>query len=106
MISNPETFTHGVDPEFDADTGLAEVEGRAVRVQSLCTVADVIAAVRDGYTTTKGLVEHLCDAYAISKRTAERLIFRMLKAEGIKQFGRGRYILGRKAEKLCPPAVL
>jgi hypothetical protein len=68
-------------------------------------VADVVSAVRDGYATTKALVEHLGDAYLTSKRTAERLISKTLKAEGIKQLARGRYMLGRKAEKLCPPAV-
>lgn len=68
--------------------------------QFLCTVADVVFAVHDGYTTTKALVEHLCDAYQTSKRTAERLFSKTLKVEGIKQFTRARCILGRKAEKL------
>lgn len=106
LIFDPQTCTYAVDPDFDADAWLADVEGRTRSGQSLCTVADVVSAVQDGYTTTKALVEHLCDAYQTSKRTAERLISRTLKAEGIQQLTRGRYMLGRKAEKLCPPAVL
>jgi hypothetical protein len=105
LIFDPQTRTYAVDPDFDADAWLAEVEGRARSGQSLCTVADVVSAVGDGYATTKALVEHLGDAYQTSKRTAERLISKTLKAEGIKQLARGRYMLGRKAEKLCPPAV-
>jgi len=106
LIFDPLTFTYAVDPDFDADTWLADVEGRARSGQSVCTVADVVSAVRDGYTTTKALVAHLCDAYQTSKRTAERLISKTLKVEGIKPLTRGRYILGRKAEKLCPASVL
>ena len=105
LIFDPQTCTYAVDTDFDADTWLAEVEGRTRSGQSLCTVADVVSAVQDGYTTTKGLVEHLCDSYATSKRTAERLISKALKVEGIKQLTRGRYILGRKAEKLCATRV-
>jgi hypothetical protein len=105
LIFDPQTFTYAVDPDFDADTWLADVEGRARSGQSLCTVTDVVSAVQDGYSTTKALSEHICDAYRTSKRTAERLISRTLKVEGIKQLTRGRYILGRKAEKLCPTSV-
>jgi hypothetical protein len=105
LIFNPQTFTYDVDPDFGADGWLADVEGRARSAQSLCTVADVVSAVRDGYATTKTLVEHLCDACQTSKRTAQRLIEKSVKFEGIKQLTRGRYILGRKAEKLCPPTV-
>jgi hypothetical protein len=79
LIFNPQTFTYGVDPDFDADAWLANVEGRSRSGQSLCTVADVVAAVRDGYATTKALVEHLCDAYQTSKRTVERLISKTLQ---------------------------
>jgi hypothetical protein len=105
LIFDPQTFTYTIDPDFDADAWLADVEGLARSGHSLCSVADVVSAVQDGYTTTTALVEHLGEAYAASKRTAERLISKTLKAEGIKQLTRGRYILGRKAEKLCPPTA-
>jgi hypothetical protein len=66
-------------------------------------VVDVVSAVRDGHVTTKDLVSHLGEAYAASKRTVERLVSKALEAEGINKLTRGRYTLGRKAEKLCPP---
>jgi hypothetical protein len=105
LIFDPQTFTYAVDPNFDPAAWLADVEGHARSGQSLCTVADVVSAVRDGYTATKPLVEHLSDTYAASKRTVERLISKTLKSEGIQQLKRGRYALGRKAEKLCPAEV-
>lgn len=100
IIFDRDTFTYSVDPDFDAETWKAKVEGRATSGGSLYSVADVVAAVRDGYTTTKDLVAHLCDVYAASKRTAERLITKTVVAGGIQQFTRGKFILGRKAEKL------
>jgi hypothetical protein len=106
LIFDPQTSTYAVDPDFDADAWLAEVEGRASSGQSLCTMADVVAAVRDGYTTTKELIAHLGEAYSASKRTVERLICRALKAEGIKKLDRGRYTLGKRAEILCPTTAL
>ena len=105
LIFDPQTFTYAIDPKFDLKTWLAEVEGRARSGQSLCSVADVVSAVRDGYSTTKALLEHLAEVYATSRRTAERLISKGLKAEGIKQLTRGRYTLGRRAETLCPPTT-
>jgi hypothetical protein len=103
IIFNPDTFTYSVDPEFDLDAWLADVEGRSRSGQSLATVPDVVEAVRDGYVKTKPLVEHLMDAFAAEKRTVERLIAKAEKFEGIKRLSRGHYVLGRKAEKLLKP---
>lgn len=100
LIFDQETFAYSIDPEFDVDAWLADVEGRARSGQSLCTVADVVAAVRDGYTRTKSLVEHLHDAFLTSKRTAERLILKAVEAQGIVKLTRGQYALGRKADKI------
>ena len=102
LVFDPRTFTYAVETDFDADAWRADVEGRARSGQALCTMSEVVAAVRDGYATTKALVEHLCDTCQTSKRTAERLISRALTAEGIKQLTRGKFILRRKAEKLLP----
>ncbi|MBI2928377.1 MAG: AAA family ATPase [Verrucomicrobia bacterium] len=106
LIFAPQSFTYTVDSDFDAAAWQAEVEGRARSGNSLCTVADVVAAVRDGYTSTKQLVAHLQDAYATSKRSAERLISRAVDAKAITQLTRGRYTLGRKAERLLEQATL
>jgi hypothetical protein len=99
LIFDTLKFTYTVDPDFDPDAWLADVEGRTRSGNSLCSLADVVAAVRDGYVTTKALVEHLTDAYQCSKRSAERLISKASQFEGIKQLSRGRYTTGRKADK-------
>ena len=93
-------FNYTADPDFDADAWLADVEGRACSGNSLCTVADVVAAVRDGHTTTKALVDHLKEVYVASKRTAERLIGRAVKVGGLQQVARGKYGLGEKSQKI------
>jgi hypothetical protein len=102
LIFDPLKFTYTVDPDFDPDAWLADVEGRARSGNCLCTLADVVAAVRDGYTATKDLSAHIQEAYATSKRSAERLISKAVEAQGIKQLTRGRYILGSKSERFLP----
>ena len=98
LIFDPKTFTYSVDPEFDYEAWRADVEGRSRSGHSLCTVGDVVSAVQDGYNTTKALSDHLVDACATTKRTAERLISKALKFEGIAKLKRGHYMLGRKSE--------
>ena len=105
LIFSPENFTYELDPEFDAETWLANVEGRARSGQSLCTVADVVRAVRDGYTATKDLVAHLTEACATSKSTIERLIHRAWDGGGIKPLTRGRWMLGSKAARYLEEAT-
>jgi hypothetical protein len=96
LIFEPVGFTYKVDPDFDVDRWQAEVEGRARAGQSLCTVADVVAAVSEGYTRTKELVAHLTEACAVSKPTVERLIRSAVKKQGIKAITRGKFMLGKK----------
>jgi hypothetical protein len=99
LIFDPQTFTYTVDPDFDVDTWLADVEGRARSGQSLCTVVEVVSAVRDGYSKTKDLVEHLTEACATSKSTVERVIRKAVAWEAIKPLTRGIFTLGRKSAK-------
>jgi hypothetical protein len=97
LIFEPVGFTYKVDPDFDVDRWRAEVEGRARAGQSLCTLADVVAAVRDGYSRTKELIAHLMEECAVSKRTVERLISSATEKGAIKALVRGKFILGKKA---------
>jgi hypothetical protein len=97
LIFDSRTFTYSVDPDFDVEAWLAHVEGRAKFGQSLCTAAEVTSAVRDGYTATKDLVEHLMDACAVSKRTVERVIKTAVDCEAIKPLIRGKFTLSRKS---------
>jgi hypothetical protein len=97
LIFEPISFVYRVDPDFDVDLWQAQVEGRARAGQSLCTIADVVAAVRDGYSKTKDLVAHLTDACAVSKRTVERLVQAAAQKQAIKPLTRGNFILGRKS---------
>ena len=97
LIFEPVGFTYKVDPEFDVDLWQAQVEGRARPGQSLCTIADVTAAVNDGHRKTKDLVAHLMEECAVSKRTVQRLISTATEKGAIKAFSRGNYMLGRKA---------
>jgi hypothetical protein len=99
IVFDPETFTYSVDPEFDVDAWLADVEGRPWGGKSLCTVAEVTSAVRNGYSTTKELVEHLMEACATPKRTVERVIQKAAENEAIKQIKRGKFMLGRNSAK-------
>ncbi len=103
LIFDPLKFTYTVDPDFDPDAWLADVEGRARSGNCLCTLADVVAAVQEGYVATKDLSAHIQEAFATSKRSAERLISKAVRYEGIKQLARGRYTTGRKAEKFLNP---
>jgi predicted transcriptional regulator len=57
----------------------------------------VVAAVRDGYSTTKELLAHLMEACAVSKPTVERLIRTAVEKQAIKALTRGKFILGRKS---------
>jgi hypothetical protein len=99
LVFDPQTFTYNVDTEFDAEAWRADVEGRARSGQSLCTVAEVVSAVRDGYTTTKDLVQHLTDACATSKSTVERVIRKAVECGGVKPLSRGKFCLGPKSGK-------
>jgi len=98
----PQTFAYGLDPDFDLEAWQASVEGKAKSGGSLCTVADVVAAVGDGYTTTKMIMEHLTEAYQTKKRTIERLISKAFNIRH-KTTHAGKYILGAKAESLSNP---
>jgi hypothetical protein len=100
IVFDPATFAYRLDTEFDVEAWKADVEGKARSGYSLCTLRDVVEAVQDGHTTTKGLVEHIREAYQCSKRSVERLISKAVEYEGIKQIARGRYTTGRKAERL------
>jgi hypothetical protein len=100
LIFDPKTFGYAVDPDFNLEVWQAGVEGKARSGGSLCAVVDVVAAVRDGYSTTKTLIEHLMDVFQASKRSAERLINKAVDCQGIKKFTRGKYMLGPKAERL------
>jgi hypothetical protein len=99
LLFDPQTFAYSVDRDFDADAWRADVEGKARTGQSLCTVAVVASAVRDGYTTTRELVTHMTEACATSKSTVERVIRRAVECNAIKPLTRGKFILGRKAER-------
>jgi hypothetical protein len=99
LIFDPKTFTYSVDPDFDPDAWLADVEGRAKAGQSLCTVVEVTSAVRDGYATTKALVEHLMEACATSKSTVERVIRKAVECDAVKPMTRGKFILGKKSAR-------
>jgi hypothetical protein len=103
IIFDPKTFGYGLDPDFDLEAWQASVEGKANSGGSLCTVADVVGAVGDGYTTTKAIIEHLTEVYQAKKRNIERLISKAVKCQGIKPFTRGKYILGAKSERLLNP---
>lgn len=96
---DPVNFSYALDAEFDADAWRADVEGKARAGQSLCTVAAVTSAVRDGYTSTKDLVAHLSEACAASKRSVERVISRSVDCAAIKPLTRGKFILGRKSAR-------
>ncbi|HVM50969.1 MAG TPA: AAA family ATPase [Candidatus Acidoferrum sp.] len=106
LIFDRQTYAYTLDPDFDLEEWKTEIEGRAHSGQSICTVSDVVSAVREGYDTTKALVEHLGEAYGTSKRSVHRLIAKTVRAAGIMQAARGQYTLGRKAEKLSPPILL
>lgn len=97
LIFEPISFVYKVDPDFDVDLWQAQVEGRARAGQSLCTIADVVAAVGDGYTKTKDLIAHLTEACAVSKPTVERLIRAAVEKQAIKAIVRGKFTLGRKS---------
>jgi hypothetical protein len=104
LIFDQETCTYSVDPDFDPDAWLADVEGRARSGQSLCTVVEVTSAVRDGYTATKDLVAHLTEACATSKSTVERLIRRAVENEAIKPITRGKFMLAQKSARYLEPS--
>jgi hypothetical protein len=99
LIFAPETFTYDIDPDFDLAAWLAVLERRSHSGHSLCTIADVTSAVRDGYTTTKALVGHLMEACNTAKRTVERIIGRSEENEAIKKISRGKFMLGPKSAK-------
>lgn len=105
IIFNTQTFIYDVDPDFDEQAWIADVEGRAKTGQSLCTVAEVTAAVRDGYGSTKALVDHLTDTFATSRSTIERLIRRAVDCDAIKPLTRGKFLLGKKSEKFLEPTT-
>jgi hypothetical protein len=75
-----------VDPDFNLEAWQADAGGKARSDGSRCAVVDVVAAVRDGYSTTKALIE--------------RLISKAVDVRGIKALTRGKYIIGPKAEGL------
>jgi hypothetical protein len=97
---DPYSFAYSVDPDFDADIWLADVEGRRRPSGALGTVQDVVQAVQSGYSETRPLVECLMRDCSLSKRTAENLIQKTSERGGIVRIARGRWTLGRKAEKL------
>ena len=99
LVFDPRTSTYSVDRDFDTDAWRADVEGKARTGQSLCTIPSVASAVRDGYTSTKDLIAHLTDACAVSKPTVERVIRLAVDCAAIKTLTRGKFMLGRKAEK-------
>ena len=100
LIFDPLTLEYNLDPDFELEAWQADVEGKAKSGGSLCTVADVVVAVRDGHNTTKALVEHLTDTFQASKRTVERLITKAVEYMGVQSLTRGKYILGAKSERL------
>lgn len=55
LIFDPHTYAYDLDPEFDLEDWKAELEGNARSGQSVCSVGDVVSAVREGYDTTKAL---------------------------------------------------
>jgi hypothetical protein len=99
LVFSPANYTYSIDEDFNLEAWEAEIEGRARPGQSLCTVAEVTSAVRDGYSTTRELVAHLTEACATSKPTVERVIRKANEVEAIKTLTRGKFILGRKANK-------
>jgi hypothetical protein len=103
LIFNPNTFAYGLDPNFDLESWQASVAGKVKSGGSGCTVADVVEAVRDGYNSTKALLDHLTEVYQATKRSIERLISNAVKCQGLKKFTRGKYILGAKSEKILNP---
>src|ERR1051325_4368221 len=105
LIFDRHSYIYSLDTEFDLEDWRCEVEGRARSGQSVCTVGDVASAVREGFDTTKALVEHLADTYGTSERSIYRLIAKTIRAAGIMQAARGHYTLGKKADKLSPPLL-
>lgn len=99
LLFNTKSFTYSVDGDFNLDAWQADLEGKRSSNGTLCTIQAVVSAVRDGYSTTKDLKEHLAEACATSLRTAERIITKAVEAEGINNITRGKFILGKRSGK-------
>ena len=100
LVFDPKSFTYHVDNDFKLDEWQADVEGkRRATSSSLCTVEGVTAAVRDGYNETGKLIEHLKIVFHLSDPTAKRHLKKAVEAGGIANLTRGKYILGKRAEK-------
>lgn len=105
LLFDKSTWSYSIDPAFDLPAWQADVEGKARVGQSLCTVADIVQAVQSGYNSTKALLDHLQDAYACSRPTAERLIRKAIDCDGITAQIRGRFVMGRKADRFTTPPI-
>jgi hypothetical protein len=97
VLFDPETSTYTVDGDFSLDRWKAVVDGKVASAEGLCTLKDVVEAIRDGYTRTGQLVDHLGTTLDAKKRTVHRHIKAAMKSDYAKQVTRGNYILGPKA---------
>ena len=61
LIFDRQNYAYRLDPQFDIEEWKAELEGRGSG-QSCCTVAEVVAAVRDGFDKAKALPTGSCCA--------------------------------------------
>ncbi len=92
LIFDPKTFRYDVDPDFDLENWKNDVEGK--RGGKVCSIADVVDAVRAGKHRRKEIFEHVHELTGASLSTVKRRIEDARKADRIQLTQpRGTYTL-------------
>jgi hypothetical protein len=81
LVFNPENFRYDVDPDFNLEDWINDVEGK--RGNKACSIADVVEAVRAGKHKRKEIVEHVNDLTGASESTIRRRIKDACEADKI-----------------------
>lgn len=92
---NTETFHYDVDPTFDLDQWRDSVSGK--KREAVCTIADVVGAVRNKVRKTGDIIQAVEASKGASKRSIESCLRLAVDQEYLECAARGMYNLGPKA---------